>query len=129
MLGPGALPCLGSSLRPRLHQQGDFAANAIAAGQIAAHLGRRSAQKLLVHLGQLARYDYAYGGTKDGFQIGQRLQNSVRRFVKDQRARGIVALHFGGQRLQPGSPRAGLLRQKADEVELAPWAARRLPAR
>ena len=72
-----------------------------------------------MNLGQLAGHYYAHGGTKYAFQIGQRLQNPVRRFVKNQGARGLVPLHFGGQRFQPGSPRAGLLRQKADEVKLA----------
>ena len=76
-------------LRQRLDQQGDFAADAIAGGQFAARIGYRSAQKLLVNLGQLAGYDDAQAGPQDGFQIGKRLENAVRRLVKDEGARGF----------------------------------------
>ena len=65
-------------------KQGDLAANAIAGGQFAASLGHCAAQKLLVDLGQFAGYHDAQRGSPYGFQIGQRLQNPVRRLVKDQ---------------------------------------------
>jgi len=64
-------------------QQSDFAAHAVTAGQLSAHFGYRSAQKLLMDLGQFAGQYYAQGGAKDGFKIRQGFQNPVRRFVEN----------------------------------------------
>ena len=71
-----------------------------------------------MNLGHFARHDYVDGRTENGFQIGKCLQDAVRRFVKDQRARGLTALRFSGQCFKTASPRTGLLRQKAYKVKL-----------
>ena len=91
---------LGAGLGQSLNQQGDFAANAIAGGEFAAGIGYRRAQELLVDLGQLAGDNDAQIRAPDGLQIGQRAENAVRGFVKNESARSLGACGFGCQRFQ-----------------------------
>ena len=92
-----------------------------------AHLGHRPAHKLLVNLGQLARHDDAQLRAPDGFQIRQRVENAMRRLIKDQCARRFP--RFCSQLLQSRSTRAGLLRQKSKKLELFGRQPRGDPAR
>ena len=79
----------GSS-RGCFDEQRDFAADAVAGGEFAADFGDAPAQKLFVNLGQLARNCDAQLRTKNRFEIGKRIEQAVRRFVKDQCARSFA---------------------------------------
>jgi hypothetical protein len=83
----GSARSLSTELGQGLHQQGDFASDAISGCQFLPCVGYSSAQELLMNLGQLAGYDYPQIRSPDCFKINERLENSVWRLVKDQRAR------------------------------------------
>ena len=85
------LAAAGSGLRP-VGRAGASTSSVISprmrsrAASSRAHVGYGSAQKLLVDLGQFAGNDDAQLRSPDGFEIGQCLENAVRRLVEDQRA-------------------------------------------
>jgi len=72
-----ALPGLAFGQRARFHQKRDFAADAVTAGQLAGAPRHGSGAGTPRDLGQLAGHNDAYGGTKNGFEVGQGLQDAV----------------------------------------------------
>ena len=57
-------------MRKGFNEQDDFAADAVAGGEIGAGLGDGGAQELLVDLGELAGDDDAQVGAPGGLEIG-----------------------------------------------------------
>ena len=107
-----------TGLRRRFDEQRDFAANAVAGGQVAAHyrqtVPRRNSSCILV---SSRASDDAQRRTPDGFEIGQRLENPVRGFVKDQGARRIRrgSAARASRRVRRAPAFSG---KKSDEVKL-----------
>ncbi len=86
------------SVGGRFDEQGEFAADAVAGGEVAAYFGDGAAEKFFVELGEFAGDDDAQRGSPDGFEIGERVDDAVRRLVEDQRLRGIARLAQRGLR-------------------------------
>ena len=99
-------------------KQDNFAADAIAGGQVGSGSGDRGAQKLLVDLGEFASDDDAQIGPPDGFEIGKCVQNSMGRLIKNQGAGCFGFPGFFGQGFETAAACSGLFRQEADELEL-----------
>ena len=69
-------------------EEGDFATDAVACGEVAAGFGYGGAQKLFVNLGELASDDDAEAGAEDGLEVGERVEDAMRGFIEDEGARG-----------------------------------------
>ena len=71
-----------------LDEEDEFAADAIAGGEIAADFCDGAAEELFVELGEFAGGDDAQRWSEDGFEIGEGVSDAVRGFVEDDGLRG-----------------------------------------
>jgi hypothetical protein len=101
-----------SDLWSCLDQQNYLSSDAITPGQDVADFRDGAAQEFLMHLCQFAGDDYLAIRGPDALNIGKSLQNTVRRFVEDQRGELIDA---GLQLFEITSAGCGLWRQKSQE--------------
>ncbi len=83
---------LGSGFGWGLDQQGELAADAVAGGEVAAYICYGTAMELFVELGEFAGGNDAKRGSPDGFEIGERVDDAMRRLVEDERLRGFAGL-------------------------------------
>ena len=83
--------------------------------KFAANLGDSSAKKLFMNLGQLTGHDDAKLRPKNRLQIGERIEQTVRRFVENQSPRGFAWL--SGEIFESRPARAGLLRQESEKFK------------
>ncbi len=114
MSARGSLVCAGCGC---LNEQDEFAADAIAGGEVLADVRDCAAEEFFVELGEFAGGHDAQRGSEDGFKIGERVDDAVWRFVEDEGLRGFAGL--GGECLEAGAACAGLFRQKSKEQKFA----------
>ena len=93
-------------------EEHEFAADAVAGGELLANFGDGAAEEFFVELGEFAGDDYAQRGPEDGFEIGKRVDDAMGGFVEDERLRGVARLRrlvlrggCGGRRLFPAGIR------------------------
>ena len=75
-----------------LNEEYEFAADAIAIGELGAYFAHSAADEFFVQLGEFACSYRAQGGAEDGFEIGEGLGYPVRCLVEDEGLRGFAGL-------------------------------------
>ena len=110
--------CAGviADLRKGFDQQGDFATDTVAGGELLAGERNCSADKFFVNFGQLAGYGHAQTRPPDRFQVGQGLNDPMGCLVEDDRSRHC---DLYGQVFKPAAAGAGLLWQETQELKLS----------